>query len=558
MHAVHIESTSTSTVLFPKSAVHVPACQIGVVASLADDLELRIFDTNFSQSCDMSASYLSTSCRRSVLTSRSSNVYRRLYTRPSFAPKPVLDLKHIRNAPGLYEQNSIDRNYAPVAGNGWRILELHEKLVAAQREVVKLRQRSNDIGKEMGRHAAKGSAEVAGAESKSALLEEAKSLKARLAKYDVEDKEMQEEMERLALELPNLSSLHTPVGEEPSVVDVINERPEGLTTKSHVDIGKELDILDFEASSITSGWGWYFLKHEGSLLEQALIQYALSVAMKRGWNVMTPPSLVYSHIASACGFMPRDQNGETQIYNIAQHEHEKSGEKPSLVLTGTAEIPFAGTQVNKTLDSRDLPLKVIGPSRCYRAEAGARGVDTKGLYRVHEFTKVEMFAWSAPSTDPEGDRFGGSASSGSQTDKVFEEMIDIQREILTSLGLHAKVLEMPTADLGASATRKIDIEAFFPSRGAINSGYGEVTSASICTDYQARRLGTRLKQAGAGKLGWPHTLNGTAMAIPRVLACILENHWDDATNVLRVPEVLRQYMPGNIATIERKSSAKRK
>lgn len=499
----------------------------------------------------MNAPFVCISCRRSALTLRgrhgSLKALQKSYTRPSFAPKPILDLKHIRHAPGLYEQNCIDRNYAPQAQNSWRILELHENLVAQQREVVQLRQRSNAIGKEVGRSAS--SKDGSEGEARTALLDEARGLKQQLSGLDAKEKSMQEEMERLALELPNLSSLHTPVGEEPQVVDMVNERPSNHPGKSHVDIGKQLDILDFEASATTSGWGWYFLKNEGALLEQALVQYALSVAMKRGWKVMTPPSLVYSHIASACGFMPRDQNGETQIYGIAQNEHENASERPSLVLTGTAEIPFAGTQANRTLASHELPLKVIGPSRCYRAEAGARGVDTKGLYRVHEFTKVEMFAWTLPSTDSEGDRFGGDDTHSSQAEQVFEEMIDIQREILTSLGLHAKVLEMPTADLGASATRKIDIEAFFPSREGINSGYGEVTSASICTDYQTRRLGTRLKNT-SGKLMWPYTVNGTAMAIPRVLACILENHWDDVEGVVQVPEVLRQYMPGNIATIQ--------
>ncbi|CZT20823.1 related to mitochondrial serine--tRNA ligase [Ramularia collo-cygni] len=499
----------------------------------------------------MNSPFVCLSCRHITLAARarhaSLTAFRRSYTRPSFAPKPILDLKHIRHAPGLYEQNCHDRNHAPQARNSWRILELHEKLVAQQREVVQLRQRSNAIGKEVGRSAdMEGDSDKA---AKTALLDEARGLKQQLSGLDAQEKEMQQEMERLALEMPNLSSLNTPVGDEPQILDLIDERPLNRSAKSHVDIGKQLDILDFEASATTSGWGWYFLKNEGALLEQALIQYALSVAMKRGWRVMTPPSLVYSHIASACGFMPRDQNGETQIYGIAQHENEHASDRPSLVLTGTAEIPFAGTQANRTLNSHELPLKVIGPSRCYRAEAGARGVDTKGLYRVHEFTKVEMFAWTLPNTDSEGDRFGDDESHSSQADQVFEEMVDIQREILTSLGLHAKILEMPTADLGASATRKIDIEAFFPSREAINSGYGEVTSASICTDYQARRLGTRLKNS-SGKLVWPYTVNGTAMAIPRVLACIIENHWDDVAGVVQIPEVLRQYVPGNIATIQ--------
>lgn len=506
----------------------------------------------------MSSTRVCATCRHSLRRGKLSNgTLTRSYTRPSFAPKPILDLKHIRQNPGLYEQNCIDRNYGQHAQNGWRVLELHEKLVRQQREAVDLRQRSNAIGKEVGRQHDAGN-NGAGAGRRSALLEEAKKLKAVLVEFEAAEKAMQEEMEKLALELPNLSSLQTPVGDEAKVVELINEghTRSGSSPKSHVEIGKSLDIIDFESSATTSGWGWYFLKNEGALLEQALIQYALSVAMRRGWKVMTPPSLVYSHIASACGFMPRDQNGETQVYDIAQHQ-ENSSEKPSLVLAGTAEIPFAGSQANKTLDGDDLPLKIIGPSRCYRAEAGARGVDTKGLYRVHEFTKVEMFAWALPPLNDQHDRFRDI--EGSQAEQVFAEMIEIQKEILTSLGLQAQVLEMPTADLGASATRKIDIEAFFPSRQSINNGYGEVTSASICTDYQARRLSTRLKHSSSlgGKLSWPHTVNGTAMAIPRVLACILENHWDGEKAVVHIPRVLQQYMPGNLEAITRTRPAQR-
>lgn len=497
----------------------------------------------------MSIPFVCRRCRHGLLRQTIRDAAgKRHYTRPSFAPRPILDVKHIRNNPGLYEQNCIDRNYGPFAKNGWRTLELHERLTKQQSELNESRRRSNVIGKELGRHAANGGDD----EGKTALLEEAKALKAKLSGFEADEKAMHEEMQRLAWELPNLSSLDTPVGDEPQLRATIGERLSTNTSgKSHVDIGKELDLLDFEASATTSGWGWYFLQNEAALLEQALIQYALSVAMKRGWKVMTPPSLVYSHIASACGFMPRDQHGETQIYNIEQqHGQNKNDDRPSLVLAGTAEIPFAGSQANRTLRAEDMPLKVIGPSRCYRAEAGARGVDTKGLYRVHEFTKVEMFAWTLPPSDHEADRFGDVETP--QAEEIFAEMLEIQTEILTSLGLYGKVLEMPSADLGASATRKVDIEAFFPSRSSINDGYGELTSASICTDYQTRRLGTRLKGA-TGRLLWPHTVNGTAMAIPRVLACILENHWDEEKGAVVVPEVLRAYMPGGMKCIERKN-----
>lgn len=473
----------------------------------------------------------------------------RSYTRPSFAPKPTIDIRHIRNAPGLYEQNCIDRNYKGQAKHSWRILELHEQWLAQQKEARSLREHNNVLRKQLANALAR--TDDAGdvntpPTSRDALLDQAKQLKSQLAAIESKEKELQDEIDSLALELPNLSSTHTPNGDAPEVIEYLNHHPESEPSlsdrvwQSHVHIGQELDLLDFQGSATTSGWGWYFLKNEAALLEQALIQYALSTAMKRGWRIISPPSIIYSHIASACGFQPRDQNDEQQIYAIAQPEKDKN--KPTLCLAGTAEIPFAGMKANTILEEADLPLKVIGASRCYRAEAGARGIDTKGLYRVHEFTKVEMFAWTMPDHDPTS-HFAESTPSDSQL--LFDEMVAIQKEILTSLGLHCRVLEMPATELGASATRKIDIEAFFPSRKEKDEGWGEVTSASICTDYQSRRLATRVKTDRFGrKHEWPHTVNGTALAVPRVLAAIMENGWDEKSASIVIPDVLRPWMGG--------------
>ena len=250
--------------------------------------------------------------------------------------------------------------------------------------------------------------------------------------------------------------------------------------------------------------------------------------------------MVYSHIASACGFRPRDQSGEQQIYNIQQSERDLGRYKPTHSLAGTAEIPFAAMKANEVFEFPDLPLKVVGSSRCYRAEAGARGADTKGLYRVHEFTKVEMFAWTVP---------------GGEID-VFDLMLKVQTEILKGLDLYCRILEMPSSDLGASAFRKQDIEVYFPSRSSQDEGWGEVTSTSICTDYQTRRLNTRVKMPVESevKMDYPSTVNGTAMAIPRVLAALLEYHCHDNPLTgtprrhqqlfIRIPEVLWPWMHG--------------
>jgi seryl-tRNA synthetase len=473
---------------------------------------------------------------------------RRNYTRPSFAPKPTIDIKHIRQNPGLYEQNCIDRNYAAHSKSSWRIIELHEQWTSLQAGARKLRERNNLLRSQLAKAAGRMK-DADGAKNvpvRQGIIEEAKGLKAELSAIEAQESQLQEEIESLAQDLPNLSSTHTPVGTEPEVVGYINEdrAPAKLGSKigskSHVEIGQELGILDFSGSAQTSGWGWYFLLGDGAMLEQALVQYALGVARKRGWKAVAPPSLVYSHIASACGFQPRDQNGEQQIYAIEQSEKDKS--KPQLALAGTAEIPLAGMKANQNLEEAQLPLKTIGVSRCYRAEAGARGADTKGLYRVHEFTKVEMFAWTKP--DFSGDDHFVAVQPGN-SEAIFEEMLKMQQEILEALGLHCRILEMPTTDLGASATRKRDIEAFFPSRRDIDEGWGEVTSTSMCTDYQSRRLHTRYRNAG-GKLEFPHTLNGTALAVPRVLAAILENHWDEQSRTVTIPAVLRPFMDGQM------------
>lgn len=443
------------------------------------------------------------------------------------------------------------RNYESRSKDSWRILELQKTIQESQLQARDLRGRNNELRRKLATAASmSGDAEGDIAQptfDKKATMDEARHLKGLLADIEEKEKELQREIDTLALGLPNLTGSTTPEGTEPTLITYI---PESLDLdvlrakegRSHVDIGSELDLLDFAGAATASGWGWYYLKNEAALLEQALLQYTLHTLRERGWTVVSPPSIVYAHIAAACGFQPRDQNGEQQIYAIDQPDKDK--ESPSRVLAGTAEIALAGMKAAATLEEKDLPLKTVGVNRCYRAEAGARGVDTKGLYRVHEFTKVEMFAWTLPSrTGTSG--FGADDATTSSADEVFEEMLSIQKSILEDLGMQCRVLEMPSTDLGASASRKIDIEAFFPSRRDTKSeGWGEVTSLSSCADYQSRRLATRVRLGTGRELDFPYTLNGTALAVPRVLAAILENGWDEEQKGVRVPEVLRKWMGG--------------
>ncbi|KAF7545961.1 hypothetical protein G7046_g9440 [Stylonectria norvegica] len=454
--------------------------------------------------------------------------------RPPSAPKPIIDIKHMRQNPDLYHRTCLERNYTRQAQNPALILELHAKWQDLQRQGRALRERSNLLRKQLANPAtSSGDHDLHEVRkmSRDQIQDEARALKQQLAVIEKGESEAVAKMEELALEMPNLTSDDTPRGAEPEVLSYINEpptfkeAPEDKIWRSHVHIGTELGLFDFAGAATASGWGWYYLLGEAAQLEQALVQYALAVATRHGWTQVSPPSMVYSHIGAACGFQPRDQNGEQQVYTIAQSAADAERGVPEMCLAGTSEIALAGMKALTTIEADDLPLKRVAVSRCYRAEAGARGADTKGLYRVHEFTKVEMFAWTTPDEDAAQD--------------VFDEMLDMQTEILSSLGLYCRVLSMPANDLGASATRKIDMEAFFPSR---KDNWGEVTSASVCTDYQTRRLGTRTREAGG--LAFPWTANGTALAVPRVLAALLENGWDEEAKTVDVPECLRPWMEG--------------
>ncbi|KAH7409199.1 seryl-tRNA synthetase-like protein [Cadophora sp. MPI-SDFR-AT-0126] len=469
--------------------------------------------------------------------------------RPSVAPKVSIDVKHIRQNAVLHEQNCLERNYKSQAQYPARINSLFEQWHVYQREARTLRERNNRLKLQLAnpttlRDEASEEVQRIRQMSKEEIIAEAKILKDQLSKIEEKESSLTTEIDALAAAIPNLTSNETPRGNDPTVVGYINEHPEpdpaasDRVWRSHVHIGSELNLLDFAGAATTSGWGWYYLLNEAAQLEQALVQYSLSVARKRGWGMVSPPSMVYSHIAAACGFQPRDQNGEQQIYNIQQNASDV-GRKPELSLAGTAEIPLAGMKANTILEEADLPMKRVGVSRSYRAEAGARGVDTKGLYRVHEFTKVEMFAWTAPSTE--------------SSTAIFDEMVSIQTEIFTNLNLHCRIIEMPSTDLGASATRKRDIEAFFPSRRPKDDGWGEVSSVSTCTDYQTRRLATRVDiRTHGGKIAFPYTVNGTALAVPRVIAAILENGWDEARGEVDIPEVLWPWMDGQ-QVIKKKS-----
>ena len=433
--------------------------------------------------------------------------------------KPIIDIKNIRSSYRQYAHVCEQKNYQKVAAHPRLIVEAHERWREREAASIDARKEIKKIESEI-RNATNN--------QKIDIVVKAQSLRRHLDAVDEEQRNFQESMLSLALELPNSISSHTPVGDTPEVIRLgrCALKAKYDPKQDHTQIGQEFGLIDFDAASTTSGFGFYYLRDEAADLEHALVQFALKMAKQAGFQHCSPPSLVYPSIGRACGFQPRTQSGRLEVYESNQH-----------VLTGTGEIPFAGMKANQTIKNHELPQRVVGSSRCYRKEAGSHGRRDRGLYRVHEFTKVEMFAWTMPGQELE----------------LFDQMIAVQEEIIRSLDLPYRLIEVASHDLGAPAYRKQDIEVFFPSRKDIAEGWGEVTSTSICTDYQTRRLNTRvtMPQDHNSRLGFPSTLNGTAMAVPRVLAAILEHGWQ-TDGVITIPKALQPFMDGRNA-ITRKS-----
>jgi seryl-tRNA synthetase len=280
----------------------------------------------------------------------------------------------------------------------------------------------------------------------------------------------------------------------------------------HVELAQHLNLIDFESGGKVAGNGFYFLKNEAVTLELALVQYALDFLKKKGFTPWLTPDLSRRKFYLGTGYSPRGK--EAQIYEIVGQD---------LGLIATAEVTLAGVHAGEILEETDLPKRYAGYSHCFRQEAGAYGKYSKGLYRVHQFTKVEMFAYTKPENSP----------------RMHEEMLDLEEKLWQGLHIPYRIVEMCTGDLGAQAARKFDLEAWMPGRG----DWGEVTSASNTTDYQARRLDIRYR-AKDGKVGYAHTLNGTAIATSRAIIAILENYQQHDGSVV-IPDGLRPFMGGH-------------
>ena len=411
----------------------------------------------------------------------------------------MLDLKLIRSQPELIQQNCNDRG---VPLDVSQLLQWDEQVRQLQVEVEAVRQRRNEISGLM-----KGPMP---AEERQPLIEEAKTLRTEEQDKEEARKAAEAQRQELLQQIPNLTHPEAPVGQtedDNRELRIVGSIPElDFETKDHLDLMEALELVDFEGGAKVAGQKFYYLKNQAVFLELALAQYALRLLQEEGFTVFMTPDLARQSILQGIGFNPRGDS--TQIYSV---------ENSDLSLIATAEITLGGLLADQILPEDKLPLLYAGFSHCFRTEAGAAGRESRGLYRVHQFSKIEMFAFTHPES---------SAA-------MHEKMREIEERIYQDLGIPYRVLDICTGDLGAPAYRKYDLEAWMPGRGK----WGEVTSTSNCTDYQSRRLNIRFKDSVSGKNQFVHMLNGTAIAVSRTLIALMENG-QQADGSIKLPPCL--------------------
>ena len=412
----------------------------------------------------------------------------------------MLDYKFIKDNLEAVKKNIEARNMTADADI---VVKLYDERTALTTELQNLQQRRNANAQSM--------KQKLSPEERQKFIEEGKQIKEEASRIENILKEKEAELEDAARKIPNMANPAVPVGkvdtENLEVKKVGTPRKFDFEVKDHVQIMEALDLIDFERATKVSGPKFYYLKNEAVFLEQALIMYALNTLRKHGFSTFITPDVARQEILTGIGFNPR--GNESNVYCI---------EDEGTCLVATAEITLGGYHSNEIIPKDKLPLFYAGLSHCFRREAGAAGQFSKGLYRVHQFDKVEMFVYSTPE----------------QSDEIHEKLRLIEEEIFTGLGLPFRVVDTCTGDLGAPAYRKWDLEAWMPGR---NGGeYGEVTSTSNCTDYQARRLNVKFKDED-GKNKYVHMLNGTAIAVGRAMLAIIENY-QDADGSVTIPEVL--------------------
>ncbi len=423
----------------------------------------------------------------------------------------MIDLKHLRENTAFYEKGFAKKR---VKVDVKKLLKLDDAHRAALQRVEAMRAERNEVSKAIPTFKDK---------EKQAKIAEMKKLGDKLAEADDELNKKFEQLKALTDTLPNLPHESVPEGEDETKNQVV--RTVGKPTKfafkpkDHIELGKALDLIDLETGAEVSGARFYYLKNELVLLEFALINWLMQKFTAKGFTPVTVPMLVREPMMYATGFFPADKN---EIYHVNPAEDD-------LYLVGTSEVPMAGLHMGKPLAADQLPRRYIGYSSCFRREAGSYGKDTKGILRVHQFEKVEMFSFCHPDCSLEEHEF----------------LLSLEEEILQELGLPYQVVNICGGDLGAPAAKKFDCEVWIPSENR----YRELTSCSNCTDFQARR--GNIKYKGEKGAEFLHTLNGTAMASTRTLIAILEN-FQTAEGTVKIPAALHPYLPQGLTTIKPK------
>jgi len=424
----------------------------------------------------------------------------------------MLDIKFIRENADLIKQNSKNRLSKVDIGELLSLDEVRRKL---ETSIDVLRAKRNQASK------TKPTPEI---------IAEMKTIGEAIKKDEKQLAEIMPRYQELLLEVPNIThkEVHVSLDENDNPILEILGKPTKFkfTPLDHVQLAENLDLIDFDRATKVSGAKFYYLKNQAALLELALIQYALEIAIKHGYTPLITPDLAKQEILTGLGFNPRGD--ATQIYNITGTD---------LSLIGTAEITLGGYHMNEVLEEKDLPKKYVAVSHCFRTEAGSYSKFSKGIFRVHQFTKVEMFQYTTPE----------------ESEAAHREILKIEKEIFKGLDIPFRVIDHSTADLGAPSYRTFDLEAWMPgkpNKAGRMGDWAEITSTSNCTDYQSRALNIKYKNKNGDKK-LVHTLNGTAVAVSRAIIAIMENY-QQADGSIEIPKVLRKYMPGKLKIIKRK------
>lgn len=414
----------------------------------------------------------------------------------------MIDIKFLRENPDAVRASQKGRGENVTLVD--RVLAIDEIRRAALSEFETLRAEQNVLSKSVG--AAKG-------DEKAALLENAKSLADKVKAADAKRTEVEAEANALVMQLSNLLDPEAPIGGEEDFVTIEHVgtprdfAKDGFEAKDHVELGKLLGAIDTERGAKVSGSRSYYLTGVGAMLEFALVNYAIQSALKAGFTPVIPPVLVKPAAMEGTGFLGQ---AAENVYHL---------EKDDYYLVGTSEVPLAAYHMDEVLPGEKLPMRYAGYSTCFRREAGSYGKDTRGIIRVHQFDKVEMFSFCKPE----------------DAKAEHARLLQWEKDFLNAMEIPFRVIDVASSDLGSSATRKFDIEAWIPTQNA----YREVTSTSNCTEFQARRLNIRYKDADGTKA--VATLNGTLVAIPRMIVAILENH-QNADGTVNVPASLQPFL----------------